>query len=129
SKQHDSLHALQNGSGVRGELFRLNRRYGIYFVVNQGGDSDNDIKRFNACFAESDKCPIEEQHNRLDRCPLPTTFRIETARSVHAYWRLHGDVTREAWTEMQYRLIAFLDGDPAIKNPSRVRRGPGFDHI
>jgi hypothetical protein len=129
SKRYGSLSALQNGSGVREELYRLNRRHGVYFVVNQGGDADNEIRRFNACFAESDTNTIEEQHRRLDAGPLPTTIRIETARSVHAYWLLRGDVSLADWKDMQNRLISFFDADPSIKNPSRVMRVPGFDHI
>ena len=128
-KEYGSIHALQNGAGLRKKLEVLNRDHGIYFVVNHGGDCDVDIDRPNACFCESDNHTIAEQHAMLDVCPLPTTLRVETARSVHAYWKLAGSVPLESWTETQVRLIAFFGGDPAIKNASRVMRVPGFDHI
>jgi len=131
-------------------LQALNQARGAYVVVNAGGDCDAAITggeekkngkviavhppgRFNACFVESDKLTIEEQHEKLDACPLPPSIRIVTKKSVHAYWHLDGDNPGDrcetAWREVQERLIAFFDGDPAIKNPSRVMRLPGFDHV
>src|SRR5690242_18324623 len=32
-----------------------NARYGVFFVVNAGGQRDSEIKRFNAFFMENDK--------------------------------------------------------------------------
>ena len=43
-----------------------NETRGIYFVVNAGGGSDQDITRYNAFFVESDTLSIEEQHSVLD---------------------------------------------------------------
>jgi len=129
SKHYGTIRELQNGRGLLEELAAKNRKNGIYSVINYGGDSDAEIVRYNACFAESDTHTFEEQHRKLDACPLPTTARAQTARSVHAYWRLHGDVDRANWIEVQNRLIAYLGGDTSIKNPSRVMRLPGFGHI
>lgn len=96
NKHRGSINELQNGTGLHAKLARWNQKNGIYFVVNFGGDSDSDITRFNACFVESDSRTIEEQHQKLDASPLPTTARIQTARSVHGYFKLHGTVPTEA---------------------------------
>lgn len=100
----------------------------VYFVVNPGGTDDKDITHYCAAFVESDTATIAEQHARLNAAPLLTSARIETAKSVHAYWFLKPGCTETEWREIQKRLIAFFDGDKSIKNPSRIMRMPGFDH-
>jgi hypothetical protein len=121
--------AIATDKAIQQRLKALNQTRGVYFVVNAGGDKDTDIGRFNACFVESDTKPLEEQHAALDRAPLLPSIRNNTKKSVHAYWLIKGDCTAEQWREVQRRLIAFFDGDKSIKNPSRVMRLPGFDHI
>lgn len=111
------------------ELRKLNHLRGIYFAPNAGGNSDEKITRFNAVFVENDGLPIEEQHRNLDKCPVPTSIRVETKRSVHAYWLLKENCTTDEWRDVQKRLIAYFDGDKSIKNPSRVMRLPFFMHI
>jgi hypothetical protein len=101
---------------------------GVYFVVNIGGKNKASITDFCAAFAENDTATIEEQHRMLDASPLPTSARIETAKSVHAYWFLEPGATKEQWEELQERLIARFNGDKAIKNADRIMRVPGFDH-
>src|SRR5262245_32835778 len=134
----------------RAKLADLNKTHGVYFVVNAGGDKDIEITggeekgkggdtivhrpgRFTACFAEADNLPIEEQHAKLDGCPLSPSIRVETKKSVHAYWLLSGEnsgaMCEADWREVQHRLIAYFDGDNKIKNPSRVMRVPHFDHL
>jgi putative DNA primase/helicase len=99
-----------------------NRTRGWYFVVNAGGNADADITRFNAFFVENDSLPIDEQHRRLDAAPLLPSIRLETQKSVHAYWLIDDACAIDSWHETQERLIAFFDGDKSIKNPSRVIR-------
>jgi hypothetical protein len=127
------------------KLKAWNKTHGMYFVVNAGGDCDAAITggeekgvvyppgRFTACFAEDDERPIADQHARLDAGPLQPSIRIETGKSVHAYWLLAGDNPGDAceadWREVQHRLIAYFGGDDMIKNPSRVLRLPYFDHV
>lgn len=119
----------QKDGDARRELRTLNRERGVYFVVNSGGDKDADINRHNAVFVEADDKTIEEQHSALDACPLPPSIRVETKKSVHAYWLLDGDCTKEQWREVQRRLIHHFDGDKTIKNPARVMRLPGYNHL
>ena len=120
---------LADDASLHDDLAALNRTHGIYFVVNSGGDDDASIKWFNAFFAENDNAPIEEQHRSLDAAPLPPSIRVETKKSVHAYWLVGEDCTEAEWREVQRRLIGYFKSDPKIKNPSRVMRRPGFDHV
>jgi putative DNA primase/helicase len=110
-------------------LERANITRGIYFTVNSGGNSDNDITRYNAFFVESDTKTIEEQNEALDKAPIAPSIRNKTKKSVHAYWLIDGDCSEAEWREIQERLISYFDGDPTIKNPSRVMRLPLFNHI
>jgi hypothetical protein len=120
---------LQTDSSLQDEIQNLNRTRGIYFVVNAGGNKDKDISRFNACFVENDSRSIEEQNQRLDNAPLPPSIRVETRKSVHAYWLINGGATANEWREIQRLLISYFDGDKSISNPSRVMRLPGYNHV
>lgn len=141
---------VANDEALNRALSALNEHYGMYFVVNSGGDCEaaitggEEIKdgkvvvvhppgRFNACFAEIDDLPMGEQHRLLDACPISPSIRVETRKSVHAYWPLAGDNPADQaeadWREVQRRLIAYFRSDPKIKDPSRVMRLVGFDHI
>lgn len=108
-----TLPALQN------QLIHANEERGLYFVVNSGGDSDTEIQRYNAFFAENDDLPLDEQHARLDSCPMHPSIRVETLKSVHAYWLIKDDCSEQDWRDVQQRLIDYFDGDKTIKNPSR----------
>ncbi len=68
-----------------------NKNSGIYFVVNSGGNKDAEIHRYNAFFIENDELSIEEQHKALDNAPIKPSCRIETKKSVHAYWSISGE--------------------------------------
>ncbi len=106
-----------------------NETRGLYFVVNAGGDTDESINRFNAFFAEIDDIPIAEQHAKYDSAPVQPAIRIETLKSVHGYYPIEGKCNREEWVEVQRRLIHYFGSDAKIKNPSRVMRLPGFNHV
>lgn len=120
---------LHSNRAFQLRLLDLNQSKGIYFVVNSGGNCDSDITRFNAAFAEIDDRPIPEQHAILDAAPILPSIRIETKKSVHAYWPIVSPCDVGEWRAVQLRLIAYLKSDPKIKNPSRVMRLPGFNHV
>jgi len=111
------------------ELKKFNHLRGVYFVPNTGGNSDSEITRFNAVFVERDDLAVDEQHRILDGCPLATSIRVETKKSVHAYWLLKENCAAGEWRDIQKRLIAYFDGDKSIKNPSRVMRLPFYMHL
>lgn len=114
---------------LRQHLKVLNSTRGLYFVVNAGGDKDENIIRFNAWFVERDDISIDEQHQALDCAPLPTSIRIQTRKSVHGYWLVKGGCNPQMWREIQCRLIGYFHGDEANKNTSRVMRLPYFNHL
>ena len=111
------------------ELKGLNRTRGVYFVVNAGGNTDEEIHRFSSGFCEDDTLPIEEQHKRLDLAAIPPSIRVVTKKSVHAYWLLKPGCTETEWRQVQAGLVAHFGGDPKIKNASRVMRVPYFNHV
>jgi len=111
------------------QLKKENKTRGVYFVVNSGGQSDADITKFNAVFCEVDNLPLADQHKLYNNCPLAPSIRVETKKSVHAYWLLEPGATEAEWRRAQQGLIEYFKSDPAIKNPSRVMRVPGYDHI
>jgi hypothetical protein len=120
---------LATNRNLQSELQSVNKTHGVYFVVNAGGNTDGEITRFNAFFVENDTLPLDQQHKRLSDAPVQPSIRVETKKSVHAYWLLSGDVNAEQWRDVQKRLIAYFEGDKSIKNPSRVMRLPFFNHV
>lgn len=124
-----SRYALTINATLQAQLCQLNGTRGLYFVVNAGGETDEEITRFNAWFAEDDSRPIDEQHRILDASPLQPSIRLETLQSVHAYWLTDGVCHAEEWRDIQQRLIAYFGCDEKIKNPSRVMRLPFFNHV
>ncbi len=123
-------------------LSKANKTHGIYAVVNDGGDLDDEITRLNACFVESDTSLIAQQNLALDGAPIETSARVETKKSVHAYFFLEDGYDKDnygteeeweevlaKWREAQIGLIHHFDADEKLKNPSRVMRLPEFDHI
>jgi hypothetical protein len=122
--------ALDASPSVLRKLQAYNKTRGVYFVVNAGGDKAEQITRVNAFFAEIDDMPIPEQHTLLDACPVPTSARVETKKSVHGYWFARpGNATLEEFDEIQRRLIHHFKSDPKIKDRSRLMRLPGFNHV
>jgi hypothetical protein len=120
---------LASGEATRGQLEKLNEQNGLYFLVNSGGQEDEDITRFNAFFVENDDLSIEGQHALLSAAPLQPSIRVETKKSVHAYWLVEGGCAKDEWRDIQERLIAFFKSDGRIKNPARCMRLPGFNHV
>lgn len=120
---------LEVDQSLADKLVKWNKRAGVYFVVNAGGDEDKDINRYTAWFAEDDERSVEEQLQRLAAAPLRPSVLIVTRRSVHAYWLAAPGCTEAQWRELQLRLLAYFDSDNSIKNPSRVMRLPFFNHV
>jgi len=104
--------------------------FGVYIVVNGGGQTDDDVKHCRAIFYEHDNLPKEEQEQLWQKLNLPEpTFQIDTGgKSIHSYWVFDKPSPVEDWKTLQTDLLEFSDGDRSIKNPSRVMRLPGFFH-
>lgn len=113
-------------------LHRYNgNRFGIFFVVNGGGDSDKEViasgVNAKAQFVDFDDCPFEEQIRRLNEFPLEPSIILRTKKSLHPYWLLK-DGEMKKFREIQQRLIQHFGTDPVIQNESRVMRLYGFNH-
>lgn len=102
----------------------------VFFVVNDGGDKADDITLCRAFFVEWDDKPIEWQLSAWKELELPEpTLQLLTGnKSVHNYWVLDKPCTVDKWRNIQLRLIEYSGSDPALKDPSRVMRVPGFLH-
>jgi hypothetical protein len=129
-----SYRHLVAGSEYMKELIGENKRRGIFFVVNPGGDSDTDITRFVSTFSERDPEPGRDIDAFLisegrRQAPLPYTALLQTYKSIHRHWGIDGECSREQWLLLQQGQIALYHSDPTISNESRVMRLPYFNHV
>lgn len=104
--------------------------FGIYVVVNGGGQTDREVKQCFAIFYEHDNLSKAEQKELWRELGLPEpTMQIDTGgKSIHSYWVFEQPIDKENWKVLQADLLEFADADRSIKNPSRVMRLPGFIH-
>jgi len=65
------------------------RNRGIFFVVNTGGQTDQEIIRINAQFVECDDLPLEEQLAQINAFPLEPSIVVRTRKSLHTYWLMN----------------------------------------
>ena len=79
-------------------------------------------------FADLDHCSINESRHRIQAAGLPKpTITVNSGHGVQAFWRLNQLLDDFAqWTALQKRLIQALDSDPAVHDPARLGRLPGF---
>ena len=61
------------------------RNRGIFFVVNAGGQTDQEITRINAQFVECDDLPLDEQWKQIRDFPLEPSIVVRTRKSLHTY--------------------------------------------
>lgn len=105
------------------------RRFGIYVVINNGGDTDSSIVNCPAIYVEHDDLSIEKQAVCWkDILPEPTIQIFTGGRSLQQYWVFTSPIDPERWLVLQEKLIAVLQSDPNVKNPSRVMRLPGYTY-
>lgn len=116
---------LDNIMSVLKEHNKQNR--GIFFVVNSGGNADNEINKINAQFMEMDEGSFEEQWEKINAFPLPPSLVVKTRKSLHCYWLVsNGSVAK--FRNIQQALVKQFDGDKTCVNESRVLRLPNFYH-
>ena len=108
------------------------REQHIYVGANprraRGGTRSKDVACARCLFVDFDKIGIDVARDRWRNAGLPTpTITIASGHGVHAYWRLTEPITDMAlWSKLQKGLITLLDSDPAIHDPARIMRLPGF---
>lgn len=101
--------------------------YAVHFVPNGGGHKDKEVKVAKVQFMECDDIPIEEQYKQIEAFPLKPSFLIQTAKSVHCYWKLsEGSIKR--FRDIQVKLAKYFNGDIKVQNESRCMRLPTFYH-
>ena len=128
-KRQVTRRSLKENKLLQGNLKAANEHLGLYFVVNAGGTEKKDITRINAVFCEVDDMPIEDQHKMYDACELKPSIRLETNKSVHAYWLPEGPLTVKEFASLQNGLIQRFHADVKIKNENRVMRLPFLNHL
>jgi hypothetical protein len=104
----------------------ISEERGVYVVINDGGDSKQEISGCRALFNEWDDQPRDWQLTAWQGLGMPApTCQVDTGRqSIHTYWRLQQLIQREQFTSLQKRLVEHGDSDNLI-DPSRVMRLPG----
>jgi hypothetical protein len=107
----------------------------IYASVNPriatGCSKNEDVLLCRCLFVDIESITAKEAQARVDRAGLPVpTMIVVSGHGVHLYWRLKNPIADlRQWTTIQKRLIAVCKSDPAIHDPSRVMRLPGFMNV
>lgn len=93
-----------------------------------GGRSAETVALARVLWADCDDTTVEAVQFRLRETSLPSpTLTITSGHGVHLYWRLETPITDlAAWEQYQRDLAALLGSDPAIHDPPRLTRLPGF---
>ena len=103
---------------------------GIYVVINDGGDTDQEITDCRALFLEHDDRSIAEQATCWKGVlPEPTMQVFTGGKSLHQYWVFENPVDPMRWKALTQKAIQKFESDPNINNPSRVMRLPGFPYF
>lgn len=108
-----------------------NEQRGIYLVINNGGDKDEDITSCVAFFVEWDNKPLDWQLTAWQSLGFgePSIIVTTGGKSAHCYWVLDSPIPPDHWQPIQSALIAATAADPVNRNPSRVMRLPGGFYI
>lgn len=108
-----------------------NEQRGLYLVINDGGDKDEDITSCAAFFVEWDNKPIDWQLTAWQSFGFgePSIIVTTGGKSAHCYWVLNSPIAPDRWQPIQSALIAATAADPVNRNPSRVMRLPGGYYI
>lgn len=99
--------------------------FGVFAVVNEGGQNTDAIKVVRAVFIDSDGVSLEATAKRWHMPPHFIVWRNDS--NWHAYWLVTG-APLDRFTEVQSRLAAYYDTDATVTDLPRVMRVPGFAH-
>ena len=99
------------------------RGYGIFVVVNQGGNKKQDIQGVRAAFIDADGVSLASV-----QWHFPPHFLVyRNDLRWHAYW-LTNDIPCDQFTAVQKRLARYYGSDPNVCDLPRIMRVPGFLH-
>lgn len=137
---------LQTYAAAKSKLQWLNehKQQDICFIVNAGGTKNSQIITINAAFGDWD-CGKDENGNyfpieivkekkdeflqKIQQFPLKPTYIVETRNGYQIYWLLYSGTTAAQFISLQKKLACYFQSDPAVINPARVMRLPGYNWI
>ncbi len=97
---------------------------GVFVVINEGGQTTEEIKRVRYVFVDTDGAPLDPILTTL-----PPHMVIQSSpERYHVYWRA-ANVQLEEFRAIQKAAIAKFGTDAVIHDLPRVMRLPGFDHL
>ena len=106
---------------------------GILPRVNEGGRTDADCAGGYVVWADFDGVTPEEALRIVEAAGLPRpSMVVNSGHGAHLYWALDNLWTTGVGVEpakisaLVGDMAALLGSDPAVKNPSRILRLPGF---
>lgn len=97
---------------------------GVFAVINEGGQIDEEITAVRAVFADTDGAPLEPIVNAL----TPHCVIESSPGKWHVYWLVGDSFPLDRFKPIQKAIAAKFSTDPQISNLSRVMRLPGFAH-
>ncbi len=121
--QFDSL-ATENTAGEN-----------IYAGINPrkaiGGSKSSDVALARCLFIDFDDASFEDVKWAIEGGNLPVpTIQVNSGHGQHAYWRLTEPIADLSyWTAIQKTIIAAVGSDPAVHDPARIMRLPGFFNV
>ncbi|MCC7313267.1 MAG: DUF3987 domain-containing protein [Planctomycetes bacterium] len=111
------------------------RNLNVYVGANprktRSGGKAGDVALARCFFVDWDGIDEAEARGRIEAAGLPPpTVLVFSGHGVHAYWRLEEPIKDLAlWSEYQKSLIGIVGSDPAIHDPPRIMRLPGFLNV
>lgn len=104
--------------------------YGIFFAPNDfsGARKTENIIKINCWMADMDQGAKPEQMVKIDKLVMKPSKIIESKRGYHIYW-VAANATAENFRKIQEGIIHRVGSDPAIKDPARLMRSPGYFHM
>ena len=120
--------------------------YGIFVGINAGGFKDSEITEIRAAYIDLDRKDFADEETFDQAVRYAATGRktneeppaenwpcatavIQTGAGAHAHWRLKSGTCPVAqFKPLQQALVKKFGGDPAVVNPARLMRVPGFAH-
>lgn len=93
-----------------------------------GGTTGADVRLARSLYADLERLGVEAALRACEDARLPSpTMAVNSGHGVHLFWRLTEPMLDLGlWTAAQKALIGVLGSDPAIHDPARVMRLPGF---
>ena len=99
--------------------------------IATGCSTSDDVMLARSLFVDLEKITVDAALAKVAAAKMPTpTMIVVSGHGVHLYWRLLKAITDlKQWTTMQKRLIKLFGSDPAIHDPARMMRLPGFLNV